>query len=101
MLQRRRRWPAFWRSRKIRTGEWFETPELPKIRKQSLQELAQLVVEHSFEFKRRERVRKNHLKILQNGVEYWNQWRKNNPEIRPILYEAPLNNADLSNGNFC
>ena len=100
-VQNRRRWPAFWRGRETQTGEWFESSELPKTRKQSLQELAQLIVEHSVEFKRRERVRKNHLKILHSGVEQWNKWRKENPEIRPILYEAPLNHANLSNANFC
>src|SRR5436305_12025452 len=81
-------------------GESFETPELPNVRKQTLLQLAEMVIEHSPEFERREHIKNEHLKILQNGVEHWNQWRKNNPEIRPILYEAPLNNAKLSKANF-
>ncbi len=83
-----------------RGGESFETPELPNVRKQTLLQLAEVVIEHSPEFERREHIKNEHLKILRNGVEHWNQWRKNNPEIRPILYEAPLNKAELSKANF-
>jgi len=49
---------------------------------------------------------KEHLKIRKQGVEVWNEWRKNNPEERPDfsgtkligvdLRGANLNNADLS-----
>ena len=38
-----------------------------------------------------------HLAKLREGVELWNQWRKQNPEILPDLREANLSNADLSN----
>jgi uncharacterized protein YjbI with pentapeptide repeats len=31
-----------------------------------------------------------HLKILRHGVEVWNQWRKDNPEIEPDLSDAEL-----------
>jgi len=31
-----------------------------------------------------------HLKILKQGVEDWNQWRKDNPDIKPGLSEADL-----------
>ena len=84
----------------MQTREWFETPELPNVRKKTLLQLAEVVIEHSPEFERREHVKNEHLKILKDGVEHWNQWRKNNPEIRPILYEAPLNKSDLSMANF-
>jgi hypothetical protein len=43
---------------------------------------------------------KEHLKILQRGVEIWNQWRKDNPEIIPDLSEAELNTAKLSAVNL-
>jgi hypothetical protein len=36
-----------------------------------------------------------HLKILRQGVEIWNQWRINNPAIKPDLREANLNKAYL------
>jgi uncharacterized protein YjbI with pentapeptide repeats len=37
-----------------------------------------------------------HLKILQKGVEVWNRWRKEHPEIRPDLSQASLQRAYLS-----
>ena len=36
-----------------------------------------------------------HLKILTEGVEVWNQWRKENIEVEPNLSEADLRVADL------
>jgi uncharacterized protein YjbI with pentapeptide repeats len=36
-----------------------------------------------------------HLKILEQGVEPWNEWRKEHREIRPDLSYAELFNADL------
>ena len=36
-----------------------------------------------------------HLEILAKGVEAWNEWRKSNPDIRPILREAMLWSARL------
>ena len=36
-----------------------------------------------------------HLKILEQGVEEWNQWRKDNPEIKPDLIGAKLSGGDL------
>ncbi|MBN1126915.1 MAG: pentapeptide repeat-containing protein [Sedimentisphaerales bacterium] len=43
-----------------------------------------------------------HLKILSRGVEVWNQWRKDNPNIKPdlrgvILSRVNLTKVDLSN----
>src|SRR4029077_13231752 len=56
---------------------------------------------HSSAFERRSQLNDEHLKILQHGVEHWNQWRKDNPEIRPILYDVPLNDTvNLSLVNF-
>lgn len=36
-----------------------------------------------------------HLKILKQGVEAWNQWREDSPDVRPDLSGALLNRADL------
>jgi len=36
-----------------------------------------------------------HLKILKQGVEAWNEWREKNPQITPDLSTANLNKADL------
>jgi len=39
---------------------------------------------------------KKHLRILKQGVEVWNKWRKEHPNIRPYLSEVDLSEADLS-----
>ena len=51
-----------------------------------------------------------HLAKLKEGVEAWNQWRKENPKIKPdlstanlslaYLYRANFNGVDLSNANL-
>ena len=41
-----------------------------------------------------------HLDILKQGVETWNRWRKEHPEILPDLGEAILNEADLSEADL-
>jgi TIR domain/Pentapeptide repeats (8 copies) len=41
-----------------------------------------------------------HLEILAQGVETWNQWRKDNPKIPPDLIEADLSGTDLSGADF-
>jgi hypothetical protein len=41
-----------------------------------------------------------HLEILKQGVETWNQWRKDHPEIEPDLHDAVLVETNLSGVNF-
>ncbi|MGD0693981.1 MAG: toll/interleukin-1 receptor domain-containing protein [Terriglobia bacterium] len=41
-----------------------------------------------------------HVKILEQGVEAWNQWRRDNPEVRPDLSDADLHEAKLSEANL-
>mgnify|MGYP002382178563 CR=1 FL=1 len=41
-----------------------------------------------------------HIIILKQGVEVWNQWREKNPEIRPDLYDVYLPGAPLSGVNL-
>jgi uncharacterized protein YjbI with pentapeptide repeats len=41
-----------------------------------------------------------HLAKLMGGVETWNQWRKQNPEVLPDLNGADLGRADLSEANL-
>ncbi|MFN0111695.1 MAG: toll/interleukin-1 receptor domain-containing protein [Blastocatellia bacterium] len=41
-----------------------------------------------------------HLEIIEQGVEKWNQWRKENPHIKPDLFYANLTSADLSGANL-
>ncbi len=41
-----------------------------------------------------------HLKKLQEGVEDWNQWRRDNSDIRPNLRNADLSSANLYYSNL-
>lgn len=41
-----------------------------------------------------------HLQILMQGVDRWNKWRKDYPDIQPELSNADLSNLDLSHGSF-
>jgi uncharacterized protein YjbI with pentapeptide repeats len=41
-----------------------------------------------------------HLAILKKGVNFWNQWREETPEIIPDLYGVDLTKADLHRANF-
>jgi hypothetical protein len=43
---------------------------------------------------------KEHLSILKQGVEVWNQWRKEHPDIQPDLIRANLRGAFLIGANF-
>ncbi|MGB0561163.1 MAG: pentapeptide repeat-containing protein [Spirulinaceae cyanobacterium] len=41
-----------------------------------------------------------HLEILAQGVEVWNEWREQNPGIRPDLKTSSLQNIELQGVNF-
>lgn len=41
-----------------------------------------------------------HLNLLRQGVEVWNRWRKEHPEIQPDLSGADLHSADLHHANL-
>ena len=41
-----------------------------------------------------------HLKILKQGVEAWNKWRKENPHIRPDLSKADLAEENIEGANL-
>jgi len=41
-----------------------------------------------------------HLEIIRQGVEQWNQWREDNPEIEPDLSDVDLSNLKLNNANL-
>ena len=41
-----------------------------------------------------------HLKILEHGVEAWNRWRRENPNVRPDLSNVDLGAADLGFTNL-
>ena len=37
-----------------------------------------------------------HLAILKQGVEVWNKWRQEHPEVKPDLSDADLSNIALT-----
>ncbi|RME19735.1 MAG: pentapeptide repeat-containing protein [Deltaproteobacteria bacterium] len=41
-----------------------------------------------------------HIAILKQGVTAWNQWREDNPDVRPDLSEAYLMGADMKGFNL-
>ena len=41
-----------------------------------------------------------HVKILKQGAEVWNKWRRENPSVRPDLIEANLSWANLIETNL-
>lgn len=41
-----------------------------------------------------------HLEILKQGVQVWNRWRQENPQIRPNLRKANFRKKDLRHVNF-
>jgi Pentapeptide repeats (8 copies) len=45
--------------------------------------------------RRAEMANEEHLRVLRQGVEAWNTWRKDNPETKPDLRKANLLGADL------
>ncbi len=66
---------------------------------------------HGFEAERRGRPLRlgNHLEVLMQGIDVWNKWREQHPEIQPDLSnvnltefsKANLSNTNLSNTNLC
>jgi Pentapeptide repeats (8 copies) len=43
---------------------------------------------------------RQHLSMLKQGVAAWNQWRKENPDVRPELHEAALAGMNLSRADL-
>lgn len=44
---------------------------------------------------------KQHLELLKNGVDAWNKWREENPDIQPDLSNRDLTKRDLRKVNLC
>ena len=41
-----------------------------------------------------------HLQIIRQGVDVWNEWREKNPELIPDLHRANLDGANLNRANL-
>jgi uncharacterized protein YjbI with pentapeptide repeats len=42
-----------------------------------------------------------HLKIIRQGVDAWNDWREKNPKLYPDLTRENFRGANLSGANLC
>jgi hypothetical protein len=74
--------------------------ELPSFGSEALIRHAQQYVDASPDFTMRDSVRDRHVRIIKDGTARWNQWRRDFPEIRPLLYEADLEGIDLNRANL-
>jgi hypothetical protein len=74
--------------------------ELLRASSDVLVQHAQRYVDASPDFTMRDSIRDRHVRILKDGTTRWNQWRRDSPEIRPLLYGADLDGADLSGANL-
>ena len=45
-------------------------------------------------------VNTKHLEVLTRGINDWNEWRREHPEMTPNLSGAVLNRANLSGANL-
>ncbi|MDQ3683120.1 MAG: pentapeptide repeat-containing protein [Bacteroidota bacterium] len=78
-------------------GELFVYLDRSEVSAETLDKLGPKIIDSWREIKdNRVDIKEKHLEILKEGVKHWNQWRKDNPEIRPILYRANLIGKDLS-----
>ena len=66
-----------------------------------LSELSKKIIDTLWDRKKRKETRKAHLAELLKGLDSWNKWRREHPEIRPMLFGAPLRGWDLTNFNLC
>jgi uncharacterized protein YjbI with pentapeptide repeats len=76
----------------------FVSGELPHARSGTLLRLAVEIIEQSLEFKKRDVIRQYHSAVLKCGVNEWNRWRRENPELRPILYDSDLTKEMMPSG---
>jgi hypothetical protein len=78
----------------------FQLQLRPHSKASSLLEVGKAFIDGAREYKGRTELRKKHLKILNRGKEYWNDWRRDEPQIRPLLYNATLG-EDIRIKDFC
>jgi len=70
------------------------------LKSETLGDLAKQVINVLWDREGRERIRDEHVEKLKDK-EGWDEWRRNNPSIRPLLFEAKLCGRDLAGFNFC
>jgi uncharacterized protein YjbI with pentapeptide repeats len=66
----------------------------------TLRDLAYQIIDVLWDRKGREKIRDEHVEKLKKRKS-WDAWRRKNPSIRPLLFNAPLRNGKFANFNFC
>ena len=67
----------------------------------TLSALSKKIIDTLWDHKKRKETRKAHLAELRKGLDSWNKWRREHPEIRPMLFGAPLRDWKGANFNLC
>jgi len=67
----------------------------------TLSALSKKIIDTLWDRKRRKETRKAHLAELRKGLDSWNNWRREHPEIRPMLFGAPLRGWKGTDFNLC
>jgi hypothetical protein len=67
----------------------------------TLSELSKKIIDTLWDREKRKETRQAHLAELRKGLDSWNKWRREHPEIRPMLFGAPLRGRNLTNFNLC
>jgi uncharacterized protein YjbI with pentapeptide repeats len=94
--------------RRTRHGQFKTTVASKVLIADSVSELAKQYVEDSGLLRRRDVLKRTHLAKLRQGRKKWNAWRRDNPDIRPVLSNENiaatfqnLDRFDFSYTNMC
>jgi hypothetical protein len=76
----------------------------PRTRMEKVRLYCERFIDQSDAFPKREKKKNEHLEKLKEGVDKWNEWREEQPEVRPLLYDTNLTEQalgmKLDNVNF-
>jgi hypothetical protein len=67
----------------------------------TLSGLAKEIIDILWDRRTRLKIRGKHLAELRKGRQSWNEWRRSHPDLRPMLFGAPLRGANLTDFNLC
>jgi hypothetical protein len=73
----------------------FAVNDPPDVKSDKLRRYGERSIEQWPGLKKREAARRDHLAILKKGIAKWNNWRRENPTIRPHLYDSDLTKEAL------
>ncbi|MFL5313274.1 MAG: pentapeptide repeat-containing protein [Myxococcales bacterium] len=82
------------------TLEGAPLSDLVSANTDALVQHAQRYVDASADARNRDAIRDEHVKVLRRGARPWNEWRRGQPGLRPLLYEGRLDREELSGANL-